>query len=34
MQYAVGLDMAPIHRHLGPDEISAHFQNTDAKGAG
>jgi hypothetical protein len=34
MQYAVGLYMAPIHRHLSADEIRSYFQDPDAKGAG
>jgi hypothetical protein len=34
MQNAVRLHMAPIHGHFGPDEISPHFQDTNAKGAG
>ena len=33
MQYAIGLHMAPIHRHFRADEIRSYFQNTDAKGA-
>ena len=34
MQYAVGLYMAPINRHLSADEIRPYFQDPDAKGAG
>jgi hypothetical protein len=34
MQYAIGLYMAPIHRHLSADEIRSYFQDPDAKGAG
>jgi hypothetical protein len=34
MQYAVGLYMAPINRHLSTDEIRSYFQDPDAKGAG
>jgi hypothetical protein len=34
MQYAVGLHMAPIHRHLSADKICSYFQDPDTKGAG
>jgi hypothetical protein len=33
MQYAIGLNMAPIHRHFSAQKITPDFQDPDAKGA-